>query len=54
MKSNLEKLALVCAFGFLLFALWSNVGAYAQNRTTAGVNGTSSSSLLKPSSSSSQ
>jgi hypothetical protein len=43
MKANLEKgkLALLCAFGILLFALWSNVAAYAQNRT-ATVNGTSS------------
>ena len=38
MKSNLEKgkLALLCAFGILIFTLWSNVGAYAQNRTAAG------------------
>lgn len=45
MKSNLEKgkLALLCAFGILIFTLWSNVGAYAQNRTAA-VNGTSSAS----------
>ena len=33
----------MCAFGILIFTLWSNVGAYAQNRTAA-VNGTSSSS----------
>jgi hypothetical protein len=38
------KLALLCAFGILIFTLWSNVGAYAQNRTAASVNGTSSSS----------
>jgi hypothetical protein len=38
------KLALLCAFGILIFTLWSNVGAYAQNRTAAAVNGTSSSS----------
>src|ERR687886_682072 len=45
MKANLGKgkLALFCAFGILIFTLWSNVGAYAQNRTAA-VNGTSSSS----------
>jgi hypothetical protein len=45
MKANLEKgkLALLCAFGILLFAIWSNVAAYAQNRTAA-VNGTSSAS----------
>jgi hypothetical protein len=45
MKANLEKgkLALLCAFGILLFAIWSNVAAYAQNKTAA-VNGTSSAS----------
>jgi hypothetical protein len=45
MKANLEKgkLALLCAFGILIFTLWTNVGAYAQNRTAA-VNGTSSAS----------
>jgi hypothetical protein len=32
------KLALLCAFGILIFTLWSNVGAYAQNRTAAAVN----------------
>jgi hypothetical protein len=31
------------AFGILIFAIWTNVAAYAQNRTAA-VNGTSSSS----------
>jgi len=31
------------AFGILIFALWTNVAAYAQNRTAA-VNGTSSAS----------
>jgi hypothetical protein len=37
MKANLEKgkLALLCAFGILVFALWSNVAAYAQNGTAA-------------------
>ena len=46
MKANLGKgkLALLCAFGILIFTLWSNVGAYAQNRTAAAVNGTSTSS----------
>src|ERR671939_78206 len=46
MKSNLGKgkLALFCAFGIMVFTLWSNVGAYAQNRTAAAVNGTSTSS----------
>jgi hypothetical protein len=43
-KSNLGKLALVCAFVILLFALWSNVDAYEQNRTAAAVNVTSASS----------
>ena len=45
MKAKLgkSKLALLCAFGILTFTLWSNVGAYAQNRT-AVVNGTSPSS----------
>jgi|SRR6187200_228411 hypothetical protein len=46
MKANLEKgkLALLCAFGILIFTLWSNLGAYAQNRTAAGNVTTSSSS----------
>jgi hypothetical protein len=35
------NLALMFAFGILLFALWTNVAAYAQNRTAA-VNATSS------------
>jgi hypothetical protein len=45
MKSNLGKgkVAPLFAFGILIFTLWSNVGAYAQNRTAA-VNGTTSSS----------
>src|ERR671938_1869525 len=45
MKANLGKgeLTLLVAFGILIFALWSNVAAYAQNRTAA-VNGTSSAS----------
>ena len=49
MKANLGKgkVALLFALGILIFALWSNVDAYAQNRTAA-VNGTT------PSSSSSQ
>ena len=42
MKINSEKLALLFAFGILIFALWTNVIAYAQNRTAA-VNATSSS-----------
>ena len=37
------NLALLFAFGILIFTLWSNVDAYAQNGTTA-VNGTSSAS----------
>src|SRR5918911_774832 len=46
MKASLEKekLALLCAFGILIFALWSNVSAFAQNTTTAGNSTTSSSS----------
>ena len=36
------KLALLLAFGILVFALWSNVAAYAQNGTAAA-NGTTSS-----------
>ena len=45
MKAKLEKgkVALLLAFGFLIFTLWINVGAYAQNKTAA-VNGTSSAS----------
>jgi hypothetical protein len=35
------KFALLFTFGILIFALWTNVAAYAQNRTAA-VNGTSS------------
>jgi hypothetical protein len=37
------NLALLFAFGILIFTLWSNVGAYAQDRTAAA-NGTSSAS----------
>ncbi|MFL6376387.1 MAG: hypothetical protein ACJ72R_02855 [Nitrososphaeraceae archaeon] len=36
------KLVVSFAFGILIFALWTNVAAYAQNRTAA-VNATSSS-----------
>src|SRR5918911_1666070 len=45
MKAKLGKgeVALLVAFGILIFTLWSNVGAYAQNRTAA-MNGTSSAS----------
>ena len=45
MKANLGKgkVALLFALGILIFALWSNVDAYAQNRTAA-VNATTSSS----------
>jgi hypothetical protein len=42
--SGKGKLALLFVFGILLFAFWSNVDAYAQNRTAAAVNATSSSS----------
>ena len=47
MKANFEKgrLAVLLAFGILLFAIWSNVAVSAQNRTAAAaVNGTSPSS----------
>ena len=46
MKASLEKekLALLCAFGILIFALWSNVSAFAQNTTTAGNSTTTTSS----------
>jgi len=37
------KVALLCAFGILVFTLWTNVTAYAQNPTTAGNNTTTSS-----------
>src|SRR5215212_6025119 len=47
MKINSEKLALLFAFGILIFALWTNVAAYAQNRTAA-VNATSSSQQHVP------
>jgi len=42
MKARPEKgkVALLCAFGILIFTLWSNVGAYAQNTTAAGGNST--------------
>ena len=42
MKANLgkAKLALLYAFGILIFTLWSNIGAYAQNTTTAAGNST--------------
>jgi hypothetical protein len=38
------KVALLCASGILVFTLWTNVTAYAQNTTTAGNNTTTSSS----------
>src|SRR5919205_4112342 len=46
MKARLGKgkVALLCAFGILVFSLWSNIAAYAQNTTTAGNSTTSSSS----------
>ena len=47
MKINLGKLALLLAFGILLLALWTNVAAYAQNRTAAA-NVTTSSSQKSP------
>ena len=45
---NNSKLALLFAFGILLFALWNNVAAYAQNRTSPAVNVTSSPSSSSP------
>jgi hypothetical protein len=50
MKANLEKgkPALLCAFGILIFALWSNVSAFAQNTTTAGNSTTTSSQQHVP------
>src|SRR3982750_1650883 len=38
MKASSEKgkVALICAFGILVFTLWSNIAAYAENTTTAG------------------
>jgi len=50
MKANLEKgkPALLCAFGILIFALWSNVSAFAQNTTTAGNSTTASSQQHVP------
>ena len=38
------NLALFCAFGILIFTLWSNVDASAQNRTAAVANNTTSTS----------
>ena len=52
MKNNSGKLAPLFAFVILLFALWSNVAAYAQNRTAAvNVTPSSLSSPKLPSSS---
>src|ERR1051325_11891577 len=50
MKANLEKgkPVLLCAFGILIFALWSNVSAFAQNTTTAGNSTTASSQQHVP------
>jgi hypothetical protein len=44
MKASLGKgkVALLCAFGILVFTLWNNVAVYAQNTTTAGNNTTTS------------
>jgi Big-like domain-containing protein len=38
MKASLGKgkVALLCAFGILVFTLWNNVAVYAQNTSTAG------------------
>ena len=48
MENNSGKLALLFAFGMLLFALWTNVAGYAQNGTAAA-NVTTSSSQKSPS-----
>ena len=37
MENNSGKLALLFAFGMLLFALWTNVAGYAQNGTAAAM-----------------
>src|SRR5919197_2078560 len=37
MKNKFEKLALLFAIGILLFAIWSNVAAYAENKTATSV-----------------
>ena len=42
------KVALLCAFGILVFALWSNVAAFAQNTTAAGNNTTTTSQQHVP------
>jgi hypothetical protein len=46
MKASLGKgkVALLCAFGILVFTLWNNVAVYAQNTTTAGNNTTTTTS----------
>jgi hypothetical protein len=54
MKINSGKLAPLFAFEILLFALWTNVAAYAQNRTAAANVTPSSSSSPKLRSSSQQ
>ncbi|HJT46586.1 MAG TPA: hypothetical protein VJ729_00270 [Nitrososphaeraceae archaeon] len=41
------KLALLFAFGILIFTLWSNAGAYAQNRTAAAAGNSTTSSLAQ-------
>ena len=46
MKASMgkAKVALLCAFGILVFTLWINVGAHAQNTSTAGNSTTTTSS----------
>ncbi|MFL6457718.1 MAG: hypothetical protein ACJ71G_12235 [Nitrososphaeraceae archaeon] len=46
MKNKFGKLTLLFAFGILLSAIWSNVAAYAQNKTTTSV--AASSAAPKP------
>jgi hypothetical protein len=50
MKASLGKgkVALLCAFGILVFTLWNNVAVYAQNTTTAGNNTTTTSQQHVP------
>jgi hypothetical protein len=50
MKASLGKgkVALLCAFGILVFTLWNNVAVYAQNTTIAGNNTTTTSQQHVP------
>jgi hypothetical protein len=50
MKASLikGKVALLCAFGILVFTLWNNVATYAQNTSTAGNSTTTTSQQHVP------